>query len=81
MAFHDFTEEWYGWRLRGRFLVSPDGDRITSERLRGILFREDLRKRYSKKPVSSKPATLDGLRERVNALRPPASSIGGKASP
>lgn len=29
---------WRGWRMAGRVLVSPDGDRITPERLRGILF-------------------------------------------
>jgi hypothetical protein len=31
---------WAGWRMAGRELVSPDGDRISSERLRGIMFRE-----------------------------------------
>lgn len=36
----DLPAEWSGWRLAGRFLVSPDGDRITPERLRGLLFRE-----------------------------------------
>ena len=37
--------EWSGWRLSGRWLVSPEGDRITPERLRGILWREQLRTR------------------------------------
>lgn len=32
--------QWAGWRMAGRVLVSPDGDRISPERLRGILFRE-----------------------------------------
>lgn len=36
----DFEGEWYGWRLRGRHLVSPDGQRITAERLRGLLWRD-----------------------------------------
>lgn len=31
---------WAGWRMAGRVLVSPDGDRISPERLRGVLFRE-----------------------------------------
>ena len=31
--------------MAGRFLVSPDGDRITPERLRGILFAEAARRR------------------------------------
>mgnify|MGYP002622852234 CR=1 FL=1 len=31
---------WAGWRIAGRELVTPDGDRIRPERLRGLLFRE-----------------------------------------
>ena len=38
----DFDHEWYGWRLRGRHLVSPDGKRMTQERLRGLLWRDEL---------------------------------------
>lgn len=38
----DFDEDWLGWRLRGRYLVSPDGQRITRERLVGLLFRDEL---------------------------------------
>lgn len=36
----DFEDEWYGWRLRGRHLVSPDGQRITRTRLDGLLWRD-----------------------------------------
>lgn len=36
----DLAADWAGWRLRGRWLISPDGDRITVERLRGLLFVE-----------------------------------------
>ncbi|MGJ7901005.1 hypothetical protein [Lysobacter sp. 1R34A] len=36
----DLTGEWYGWRVRGRYLVSDDGQRIPVERLRGLLFRD-----------------------------------------
>jgi hypothetical protein len=36
----DFTGDWHGWRLRGRHLVSPDGQRITRERLTGLLWRD-----------------------------------------
>lgn len=32
---------WTGWRLAGRDLVSPEGDRIAPERLRGLLWRQD----------------------------------------
>lgn len=43
---------WLGWRLRGRYLISPDGDRITPERLRGFLFTEALRARYARQRFS-----------------------------
>ena len=36
----DLDGEWYGWRVRGRFLISDDGQRIPKERLRGLLFRD-----------------------------------------
>ena len=35
----DFGHEWAGWKMRGRVLVSPDGDRISAQRLRGLLFQ------------------------------------------
>lgn len=65
---------WIGWRLRGNFLISPDGDKITPERLRGILFREDLAKRSRKwKALNSGLAVVsasDELARKVRALRP-----------
>ena len=45
---HELHGPWIGWRFAGRGLVSPDGDRINPERLRGILFTEALRRRYAK---------------------------------
>lgn len=41
----DLSGEWAGWRLRGRVLISPDGDRISPARLRGLLFVEAGRRR------------------------------------
>lgn len=38
---------WTGWRMAGRFLVAPDRDRITPERLRGLLWHETLRPKRS----------------------------------
>lgn len=38
----DLNDEWIGWRLRGRYLISPGGQRISPERLRGLLFRDQL---------------------------------------
>jgi hypothetical protein len=43
----DFFGEWYGWRLRGRYLVSPDGQRLTRERLLGLLVRDSLELRVA----------------------------------
>ena len=37
----DFDGDWHGWRLRGRHLVSPDGQRITRTRLEGLLWRDE----------------------------------------
>lgn len=42
---HHLPSPWDGWRFAGRVLVSPDGDRIAPERLRGMLWRESLRSR------------------------------------
>ena len=43
----DLAADWAGWKLRGKWLISPDGERINPLRLRGILFREDGEKRVS----------------------------------
>ena len=42
----DLTADWAGWRLRGRWLISPDGDRVNPHRLRGMLFREANERRH-----------------------------------
>lgn len=36
----DLTGPWVGWKLRGRDLVSPDGMRLSPERVAGIAWRE-----------------------------------------
>lgn len=38
----DLTDDWRGFRIRGRYLIGPDGDRMTPERLRGLLWRDYL---------------------------------------
>lgn len=38
---------WAGWRLAGRDPVSPDRQRISPERLRGLLFRDASEKRLA----------------------------------
>ncbi|PRH83168.1 DUF3653 domain-containing protein [Arenimonas caeni] len=42
----DLSADWAGWRLRGRWLISPDGDRVNPQRLRGMLFREANERRH-----------------------------------
>lgn len=36
----NLTGPWFGWRVRGRDLVGPGGERVSPERLRGLLWRE-----------------------------------------
>lgn len=36
----DWPEAWRGWRFSRGCLVSPDGDKFTPERLRGIGWRQ-----------------------------------------
>jgi hypothetical protein len=35
----DLRADWLGWKQRGKWLVSPQGDRISPERMKGILWR------------------------------------------
>jgi hypothetical protein len=60
----DLAADWAGWKLRGRWLISPDGDRINTLRLRGMLFREAQEQRITRgrpsaiiEPMRSKPFT------------------------
>lgn len=39
---------WAGWRMAGRELVSPDGQRFTTERLRGLAFRVEAEQRLER---------------------------------
>lgn len=62
----DLTGPWQGWKLRGRVLVSPDGDRVPVERLRGMLFTESLKrpkrnKGFSRDTCKNAPYNLFSL--------------------
>ncbi len=72
---------WLGWKLRGRVLVSPDHDRITPERLRGLLFCESLRLRRDKaRAVLQRGVIVASFADRVRELRPDAGiSSAGEA--
>lgn len=56
----DVPARWVGWRFsaEGAHFVSPDGDRITPERMRGILWRDAMELRRA------------GLRSRREAEKP-----------
>lgn len=47
----DLFGDWHGWKFRGKFLISPDGSRISRERLRGIIFMDE----FKRKVVKEKP--------------------------
>lgn len=38
----DLTGAWSGWKVRGQYLVSPDGERISPQRFRGLLWRDEM---------------------------------------
>jgi Phage protein len=53
----DLRGNWQGWKIRGKDLISPDGDRISTERLRGILYMEIAAK--SKMKLTREKANLN----------------------
>lgn len=61
---------WEGWRLAGRYLVGPAGNRITPERLRGILWAEQHR-------IRKENAASDPKRDSVTL--PARELFGGQA--
>lgn len=67
----DLPADWAGWRLRGRWLISPEGDRMTPERLRGLMFRECLEQRQRK-------AARKGQQEAKVVALAPAKKKGPK---
>lgn len=43
----DLVGKWNGWRLRDRDLVSPSGQRISPQRLEGLLWRDAMELRLA----------------------------------
>ena len=75
----DFAGDWSGWRLRGRDLISPDGDRVSARRLRGLLTMEVLRPKKRVGRVAVVPAALHPSCGAFALQDPPATACG--ASP
>lgn len=66
----DFPGDWHGWRLRGRHLVSPDGERITRERLSGLLWKDQQELRLAgfasrRKAEANRMRAASGVQVRV----------------
>lgn len=75
----DWPDAWTGWRFSADRLVSPDGERITTERLAGLLWRQASEARLAalrarRKPRSGHVVTVlrirqdDWHRERFGAV-------------
>lgn len=64
----DVPGQWQGWRFSasGRHLIGPDGDRITPQRLAGLLWRDSMElrraglksRRETEKPVRRGPVKV-----------------------
>lgn len=66
----DWPTEWAGWRFSRGQLVSPDGDRISPERLRGLLWRQAQEARAAARQARKQRVIRveNGFRDRVRAL-------------
>ena len=67
---------WCGWRLAGRDLVSPDGERISTERLRGLMFRAAAEARRDRARARAKA----GLQGEVRVLTIPCRELRDRYS-
>jgi hypothetical protein len=57
----DLNGHWQGYRLRNRELISPGGERITPERLEGLLWRDAMELRlagYASRREAERPKQL-----------------------
>ena len=65
---HELPAPWQGWRFAGRDLVSPDGDRISPERLKGLAWRVSMeaRRDSARQRNANRKASASGL---VTVLR------------
>jgi len=63
---------WFGWRMAGKYLVSPEGVRLTPERLKGLAWRQDAeaRRDAARARNTARKAVLQGG---VTVIRMPYS--------
>ena len=57
----DLHGPWDGWRMAGKDLVSPQGDRINAHRLAGFLWVERAKSRLYQRGSSAPVRTIDTL--------------------
>lgn len=60
---------WTGWRMAGRDLISPDGDRISPERLRGLLWRQQAEAKLAAAQTRRKSGSAGGSVSPADPLR------------
>lgn len=51
----DWPDAWAGWRFHNDRLIAPDGLRITQERLRGLMWRQDSEARLAALRARKRP--------------------------
>ncbi len=68
---------WAGWRMAGRDLVSPDRQRISPERLRGLLFRQASEQRLAQSRLRNNHT--DGSADRMVESLPARELFAGCA--
>jgi len=68
-AVGDLPGPWRGWRLAGRYLVSPDRVRFTPERLRGLAWRQEAEQRLADARARREAAESQPVRIIVVELR------------
>lgn len=65
-------DEWSAWRFKGNELISPDRDRITPERLKGLLWRDAQERRLADIRARNQAKTA-GHRGQVTVIRMPCA--------
>lgn len=59
-----FGYEWQGWRMAGRYLVTPEGDRVCANRLLWLVRRESMREKLFKNVQATGPSNVIEFRSR-----------------
>lgn len=72
---HHLHADWSAWRFAGRYLIAPDGTRITPRRLLGLLWSDECRSR-----VAAAEARKRARRGLASVVRlPPRERFEGSA--